>query len=115
MLIIQLFLILFFLFAIIKVLARYRAGDVAIGWTLFWVLLWLVAGVVVLKPEWTMPISRWFGVGRGSDLVMYFSVALLFYLFFRIMTRIERMERNITKVTREAAVRGTRDGGQRDE
>lgn len=104
MLLIQLLLIIFFLFAIIKVVARFRSGDITWGWTLFWALFWLLAGTVVLLPNITMPLARLFGVARGSDLIVYLAVALLFYLYFRMMVKIDRLDRNITKIARLVAL-----------
>ncbi|MFA6485773.1 MAG: DUF2304 family protein [Candidatus Magasanikbacteria bacterium] len=104
MLLIQILLIIFFFFAIIKVFARYRSGDVAIGAFIFWTALWVGAGVVVWKPDLTMPMARWFGIGRGTDLVVYASIALLFYLFFRLMVKVEKINKNITKIARKIAL-----------
>jgi hypothetical protein len=105
MLLFQIFLLLFFLFAIVKVVARYRSGDVAMGWLVGWVALWLAAAVVVWWPDVTMPVARFFGITRGADLVVYLSVAGLFYLFFRVMVKLEKIDKQLTAVTRAVALK----------
>ncbi len=48
-------------------------------------------------------------VGRGLDVVLTASVAALFYLVFRVIARLERMERDLTKIVREMAIRPDRE------
>lgn len=102
---IQLFLSLFILFAFIKVLGRFRAKELSLFAFFFWLIFWLAVAVVVWQPRLSTEIANLVGVGRGADLIMYVSVAVLFYLIFRISVRIEKMEKNITKVVREIALR----------
>ncbi len=72
----------------------------AVSWTLFWML----AAAVVWVPESTSRIARWVGIGRGVDVVVYTSVAVLFYMVFRIIVRIEKIERDITVIVRKHAL-----------
>jgi hypothetical protein len=65
-----------------------------------WSALWIGAIVVVLRPEVTDIAATLFGVGRGADVVVYFSVVILFYLVFRIFVRLAKIERDITAVVR---------------
>lgn len=102
---IQILLSLFIVFALIKVAGRYRAKEVSILSLFFWLIFWLAVAVVVWQPNLATEVANRVGVGRGSDLVLYVSVAVIFYLIFRITVRLERMERNITKVVREISLK----------
>lgn len=104
MLLIQVFLVLFFIFAILRVVTRYRSGDLLIGGMLSWLVFWLLAIVVVVLPNSTFLVARFVGVTRGADLVVYSSLALLFFMIFKIMVRLERMNKDITKLTRKKAL-----------
>jgi hypothetical protein len=44
-------------------------------------------------------------VGRGVDLVIYISVLILFYLIFRTLVRLDKIEKDITKIVREVALK----------
>ncbi len=112
MFLIQIVLLLFCLFAIVKVSARYRSGDIALGWLVFWLLFWVWAGVVALKPDSTTYWARLLGVGRGADVVVYLSLALLFFLFFKLMVNVERINKDITKIVREITL--NKNGQSRD-
>lgn len=106
---IQILLVLFFLYALSKVLRRYRSHELtaplAGGWTLFWCL----AIVAALVPNSTAWVAKVVGVGRGADLVVYVALAVLFYSLFRLTARVEKLNRDLTRLTRELALReGTR-------
>jgi len=73
----------------------------AIGWS----LLWVAAAVVILLPSVTTRIAEIVGVGRGVDLVVYASVAGLFFLVFKLFIQHERLERRLTDMVRREALR----------
>jgi hypothetical protein len=105
MMAIQVILIIFFLFAIFKVLSRYRNGGLAISESALWVVFWLLAVIVVFSPNYTVALAKFLGVGRGVDAVVYLSVALLFFIVFRIFVRLEKIEHQITKLVRQNALK----------
>ena len=74
------------------------------GVFIFWLFFWLLAGAVVIKPESTNFVANIFGVGRGADLVVYLSIIVIFYIIFQLTVKMEKIERNITKLVRKIAV-----------
>jgi len=101
---IQILLSLFILFAVLKILGRFRVKEINAGPLVFWLIFWFVVGVVVWQPNLSTEVANRLGVGRGSDLVLYVSAAVLFYVIFRLTVRLEKIEKNITKVVRETAL-----------
>ena len=102
--IIQILLILFFVFAVIRVVARHRSGDLTREGMIMWIIFWTIASVVVAKPDYTFYFARMVGVGRGADLVVYISLATAFFIIFRMMVRQEKLNRDLTKLTRKIAL-----------
>ncbi len=102
---IKIILILFILFAETKTVLRLRDKAITGKEFFLWTLLWALATAVVLVPDITSQAAAAVGVGRGADLVVYMALILLFYAQFRQMVRIDNMERNITKLARESALR----------
>ena len=96
---------LFALFAIISVLGKKRSGLLSTGGTVFWILFWLLAVVFVWWPSSTVILANFFGIGRGSDLVLYVSLAVVFFILFRLSVKIEGLNRDITKVVREKSLK----------
>lgn len=70
-----------------------------------WSLLWIFLGSVALVPEIASFMAGVLGVGRGADAVLYSAIVMIFFILFRIMMRIERIERDITKLVQREALR----------
>jgi|SRR3989338_5251906 len=101
----QLLFILFSLYAIGNVWRRRREGTLSQRGLIFWVIFWLLADVAVIWPNSTTLLANALGIGRGSDLVIYISLALLFFLIFKLYIKIESLNRDVTKVVRDRALR----------
>lgn len=104
MLLIQIFLVLFFLFVTGRVVSRYRQGDLSLNSFIFWLIFWILSCLVVIIPNSSAYFAKIFGIGRGADLIVYLSLALLFYLIFKLNIKLEKINKNITKLTREEAL-----------
>lgn len=104
MMVFQVLFVLFTLFALSVVVARYREQLLSTNGFIFWLLFWVIAALVVLWPNSTQWLAAYLGIGRGTDLVIYVSVALIFFVLFRLHIKLERMNRDITKVVRHDAL-----------
>ncbi|MDP3771586.1 MAG: DUF2304 domain-containing protein [bacterium] len=81
-------------------------------WAVFmWALLWVAVGFVSFIPELTNRLADFLGIGRGADVVIYAAIVVLLALLFRVSVRLEQLDRAITTVTRELALRD-RDRGR---
>src|SRR3990167_4887384 len=100
----QILFTIFALFAMGAVFRRRKEGHLGPKATIFWVLFWLAAIVVVLWPESASKIAEFFGIGRGADLVVYASLAIVFYLLFKLNVKLDSLNRDITKVVRKNAL-----------
>jgi hypothetical protein len=101
---VQALLIAFIIFAISRVFLRFREEKISTGIFLFWSLVWISAVFIVISPPITSRLASYFGIGRGADFIVYISVALLFYLVFRIYVIIEDMRHEITDLVRHIAL-----------
>ncbi len=88
-----------------RLFSRLRAQEIKRSEFWEWLLLWLVIGVVGLEPKIASYMADVVGVGRGSDLIIYLSILLVFYLLFKIFVRLEKFDRQLTKVVREVAIK----------
>ncbi len=97
---IQILISLFALFAISRLIIKKTRQELKIPEFFIWLIFWLIASVVVWIPNVTNILANFLGIGRGADLVFYLSILILFYLIFKVYIKIERVEREITKVVR---------------
>lgn len=103
--IIKIILLSFIAFAVFRLLRRYYERNITLRWLVMWFLFWFVSALVVAVPEVTSQFAEIVGVGRGADLAVYFAVLALYYLLFRVMVKIERVEKDISKIVEELAIR----------
>lgn len=106
LLLVQIVIVAFALFAALSAGRRYFKKELRAGPLLAWLFLWLAIVVAVIAPQTTELLARVLGVGRGADVVIYLSIVALFYLMFRVLVRLEKMDRAITAAIRAAALRG---------
>jgi hypothetical protein len=102
---IQIVLTCFAVFAISRVVLRYRRGGLRVLHLGLWLLFWAGVIVVALRPETTNLFANWLGVGRGVDTAMYLALLMIFYLLFRSFGKIEDLDRQLTRVVRANAIR----------
>ena len=106
---IQILIILFALFAVVRTLRQFRAGRLSALWGAVWLLFWTVVVVLVFLPNTTQILADVLGVGRGADLVIYLALVVLFYLLFKLFVKIESVEQEISTLVRKIALDEKRD------
>jgi len=100
----QIIVIVFCLYAALRVWQKARTRGLSRRWGIFWLVFWLSVGLVVALPWTTSLLAARLGVTRGVDLVIYVAIIALFYLVFRLTVKIEKLEGNITKLVREISL-----------
>ena len=102
---IQIILITFILFAASRAFLRFRGGSLPFGAFLFWLFIWSSAAIAIFFPEETSKLASWAGIGRGADIVIYVSIALLFYLVYRLHVLMEGLRTKLSELIREVALK----------
>ena len=90
---------------IARVLVLWKKHKIPGRTTLFWFLIWFAVLVVVFATPFIDALSRPIGVGRGIDMVVYIAVLILFYMVFQLNMKIDKLEREITKLVREISLK----------
>lgn len=101
----QFFFVVFSVFALSRVMLRYREGQLKWREFLFWSILFLGSLIIVIFPDMTTKVARLLGIGRGADLVVYLSIVVLFYLIFRSYVMMEDIRHEITELVRGLALK----------
>jgi hypothetical protein len=101
--IIALIVIIFF---IARLFWQKKKDEVNNAEFVFWIFFWVLAAAAIIFIK---SIDRFVaGLGfsaTGINVLFYIAVVLLFYIIFRLRLRIEKIERNITKIVREVALK----------
>jgi hypothetical protein len=87
-----------------RLVLRLRSGRMGRGQFAVWFVIWTGGLVVDLFHNYTATLANALGVGRGVDLVIYSSLAFIFYFLLRVSLSLERLDRDITKLVRARAL-----------
>ncbi len=101
----QIFLVAFAVIAIYKTWRQYQARHVSKYWLLLFGGFWVIVALVAISPDTTSVIANMVGVGRGSDLLVYIAVVVLFYMVYRLLVTQQRLSEEITELVRKLAIR----------
>jgi hypothetical protein len=104
MLLIQILIVLFAVFAIARAGMRLHSHLTGWGGFLGWACFWTAVACLVLTPNVTQWFAKLLGVGRGADAVFYLAIVALFYLNFRIESKYRRLQQELTKLVRKLAI-----------
>lgn len=105
MIFIQFLMTAFVLLVISRTILSFKKKKISFGNLLFWLGLWTSILIVVLLPKTTNFLAKMFGVWRGTDVAVYLSILLIFYLIFRIFVKLEKIESDITTIVRKIALK----------
>lgn len=103
--VLQIVFVLFIMFVLTRVIARWRGGEISLGEFIFWSCTWAIIATLVLWPGSSSLVARALGVGRGTDAAVYTAILVLFYAIFRIVVKLEFIEHEITQIVRMLAIR----------
>ena len=103
--VIQVLMILFALFAWSRAALRLRDKEIPVGEFIFWSIIWV--GVILFSaiPELLGSLSNIVGIQRATDLAVYISIIVLFYLVFRIYVKLDGQGQDITTLVRELSLK----------
>jgi small membrane protein len=72
---------------------------------IFWLVFWFIAGLGVFFVKDLDRLAAALGFSAsGIQIILYAAVAVLFYMNFRLRLKIEKMDKDLTKVVRELAL-----------
>ena len=100
--IIALIIIIFFLF---RLCAQKRKEEISKNEFIFWLVFWFfsILAIVFIKKIDFFVASLGFS-SSGINILLYLSILVILYMLFKIRIKIEKQDRNITKIIRELAL-----------
>ncbi len=111
---VKIVLLLFVLFAVARLVKRFRQREVNGRELGVWMILWLAVTGAVIWPQKTDALAQFAGVGRGADLLVYISILALFYVAFKLLVADKKKQGEITELTRQLALKEAQKGESRN-
>jgi small membrane protein len=101
----QFILIGILILIIIKTLVTSKSKKLPIVFSATWLSIWVIGLITVINPFLLSSFARLLHIGRGVDLAVYTSIILLFYLIYSLFIRQNEIEKKITQIVREKALK----------
>jgi len=101
----QIIVSLFVVIMVFRLVKKYKDNTLKISEFIGWLAIWLVVVAVFWLPQTTSYLAVFLGIGRGVDLAIYVAILVIFYLIFRVYLRIDRQQKEITKIIRHVALK----------
>ena len=72
--------------------------------------LFLISGLIlgfliVIGEVYLIKIANMLGVGRGTDLILYLALLLVFFFIFYTLNRFSKIRNDITELSRKVALK----------
>lgn len=112
MILMQYILIGIAIIGFINLIRQLSQKKINISNSIKWFLLWLAMIVAAIDPNVTTKVANFFGIGRGVDFMMYAAFIFIFFLIFKILLRINQLDKNMTKIVNHLAVKDSKNNKQ---
>jgi hypothetical protein len=96
--------LLFALFAVLRLVGRYRRNKALFFELCFWLFVWGGIAVVVFIPQETDKFAHFIGVGTGVNALTFIAITGLLYAAWRLTARVQQLERDLTRMVRARAL-----------
>src|SRR3989339_931132 len=96
----QIIIGIFVLLVVFRLSKKFKEGGLKTSEFIGWLLIWIIALVAFWLPQSTSYLAGLFGIGRGVDLALYLAVLTLFYLIFRLYLKLDKQQKDLTKIVR---------------
>lgn len=83
-----------------------QKNHIGINEFVFWLIFWILAALLIIGLKFIDRLVAYLGFsGTGIEVLLYLSVAVLFYFVFRIRLKTEKLERDIAKIVKNIALK----------
>lgn len=101
----QIIALIIILFFILRLFDQKRKNNLSSNELRLWLSFWLLAAAAIIFIKQIDQLVRYFGFsGSGINFLIYLAVLILFYLVFRLRLNLDKIDRNLTELTRQAAL-----------
>ena len=101
---IQIISILFILFMLYMVRIHHKKSELPKTETTFWLVTFIVLGVIVIIPNSARFITRTFAIGRLMDLITIIAFMIAFFMLIENRIQIHKLRKKLEERVREKAM-----------
>ncbi len=96
-------IILFFLF---RLYSQKKKKQISANEFVIWFIFWFFSGIAIVFLKQIDLFVNYLGFSSsGINILLYVAFLIILYMVFKMRIKIEKQERNITKIIREISLR----------
>jgi len=96
---------LFALVMIAKAYSHFRRTEKSLREFITWIFIWGAIGYIGFNPDIVSRLSGFLGIKSGLNVIIFFSIIILFYIVFKLIIALEQTEMRITRLVRGMALK----------
>lgn len=86
---------------ILRLIWQKQKNKISRGEFVFWLFFWILVIAAILNLKWIDAFVASLGFSSsGIDVLLYISIVILIYFIFKLRLRLEKIEKDITKIVR---------------
>ncbi|MDD4901040.1 MAG: DUF2304 family protein [Patescibacteria group bacterium] len=102
----QIIALIIIAFFVSRLFWQKQKNYIGVNEFLFWLIFWLAAAALIISLKFIDKLVLNLGFsGSGIEVLLYLSIALLFYFVFRLRLKLEKIEKDITKIVKHIALK----------
>ncbi len=110
----QIIVTIFVVLVVFRLTKKHQDNILKTSELVGWLLIWTIGLVVFWLPQTTSYLATLLGIGRGVDLAVYSAVLMIFYLIFRLYLKLDKQQKEITKIIRHLALKQSDEDKNKD-
>lgn len=102
----QIITLLIILIFVVKIFKQKQKAIISHNELVFWLFFWLVAALAIIFIKQIDSFLAGLGVSAsGINFLFYLGVLILFYFIFRLRLNLAKLDRQLTTLSREIAIK----------
>ncbi|MFA7702215.1 MAG: DUF2304 domain-containing protein, partial [Patescibacteria group bacterium] len=98
--------LLIIVFFLTRLINQKKKNQITKNESIFWFIFWILAALAVIFLKTIDKVVAALGFsGSGINFLLYIAVMILFYFIFKMRLKMVKIEKDITNITREVALR----------
>jgi hypothetical protein len=102
----QILALIIILFFLSRIVWQKKKKQINNNEFIFWLFFWIIAGFAIINIKMIDRLVAQLGFsGSGIEILFYLAIIILIYLVFKIRIRQAKIEKNITDIVRNMALK----------
>lgn len=72
---------------------------------MLWALIWFLGMIVIISPDFSVTLSRIFGIQRGADFIIYSSIVVAYVIIFTLSNKLSNLESKLKELNTKISLK----------